>query len=139
MARLRLNPATGKLQITDGSCGSAPSYTDIIIKNYGTVTNTVETNVFQHTFTNNASKLLKITGVAKTYGLWRVYKTSVLAVNLVTQQTTNPMKNDADIVFWASEEYNNTDILIVTFQAFRYETALLGATSETFVRIEGYY
>jgi hypothetical protein len=135
--KLRLNPATGKLQVTDGGCGSG-TYTDYVLTDYGVITDTNETSIYSHTFTNDTNKILKVTGIAKTYGLWRVYHTTVDPSNLVTMQNTNSFKNDCEIVFWASETYDTNDVLIVTFQAYRYETSLLGVTSETFVRIEAY-
>lgn len=111
---------------------------DRIFKQTSVITDVTETELFNHTYTDSLNKVQKIVGIAKTFGIWRVYKDSISPSNLITASITNGIISVAEIVFARSDVFNNNDKLIVTFEAYRYVSTLLGATSDTFVRVEGF-
>lgn len=109
----------------------------IIYTEHNTFTSILETIVGTFTATVNNSKMFRLLGDAKTFGVWRMYRDSVLDANLLAVDRTSPMHGICNIKLEQPEVFNSTDKLIITFQAERYRTQLLTATAKTFIRLEG--
>lgn len=114
--------------------GSVP----VIYKEYATFSDATETTVATFVPTTNNSKMFRLLADAQTYGAWRVYRDSINVVNLVTVYRTSPMHGTCDVKLEQPEIMNTVDTLIITFQADRYRSSLLGASANTFTRLEGF-
>lgn len=116
------------------------SGTPIIYRESNAFTNISETTVATFTASAVNSRMIKIWGEAQTFGSWKVYRDTVSPANLVVWKRTSPMKRTCEIKLDQPEELAAiNDKLIITFQADRYRSFLLGASATTFVRIEGSY
>jgi hypothetical protein len=144
MAKLVFNPTTGQLEIQagDNSCSSCDgaSGTSIVYKESGVFTDITETEVLEYTSTNANEVIVRFVGTARTFGVWRVYKTSISPSNLELEIRTSEMNNNLNILLNRGIELTTIgEVLKITFEAQRYRDNILGATSETFVRLEGSY
>ncbi len=130
---LGINP-DGSINIVIGELPGTP----IIYKEAGSFTNTTETKVAEYISNDDENRIKRLHGMAMTFGVWRVYKNTIDADDLLAVTQTSPTVRNADLLFSASELVANGDKVIITFQAERYRSNLLGSSSDTFVRLEGY-
>ena len=86
----------------------------------------------------NKSKIYRLLGDAKTFGVWRMYRNAINDANLLAVDRTSPMHGMGNIKLEQVEGFNLTDKLYITFQAERYRSNILGASAKTFIRLEGY-
>lgn len=103
----------------------------------GVFSDTTETQVAQYISGSNNTRITRFLGVAKTFGTWRLYKDTINPLNLRVEVRTSPFDRNGKYDFEIPEILNNTEQLLITFQADRYRNNLLGANSSTFVRLEG--
>jgi len=116
---------------TDGS-------TPVIYTEHATFTDTSETTVGIFTASSNDSRMFRLLGDAKTFGTWRMYRTSIGDANLFAVGRTSPMHGICDIKLEQAEVFNNNGVVVITFQAERYRSNLLTASAKTFIRLEGF-
>lgn len=140
---VRIGDGTDELEINDdGSINvkdAGLSGNPIIHKEYGTISDTTETTVATVAITNNNSKIAKFVGNANTLGLWKLYKNSISNANTILAYRTSEQHRTAALKFEQPDLLSSGDTVIVTFKADRFRTEFLGASSETFVRLEGFY
>lgn len=130
---LEVNP-DGSITIRLGELPGIP----FVHKEASSITDNTETTVSIYNSTTDGIKFKRLHGMAMTFGIWRVYKDSIDASNLVSIYQTSPTTRNADLILSNSESIDNGESIIITFQAERYRTRMLGSSSETFVRLEGY-
>lgn len=121
------------VKILEGAAG-----TPIVHKESSTITNITETTVATFTATVDNSNIFKLSGEAHTYGIWRIYKNVINTANLEDVIRTSPTVRTALLKLEQPVLLSNTDQIIVTFEAERYRSSLLGVSSNTFVRLEGF-
>ena len=114
------------------------SNNSVIYTEYSTITDTTETIVATFTALSNNTNIKRLLGDAHTFGIWKIYKDSVSPSNLQATYRTSPTKRTADLYLDQPEPRNSGEQIVVTFQAERYRTNLLSASSDTFVRLEGF-
>jgi len=119
--------------VEGGAAGSNIVFTDTS----GEFTDTTETQVATYVSDQNNTRITKFLGEAPTFGWWRIYKNAVSTVNLTVSFRTSPFQRNGEYDLEIPETLSGTDTLIVTFQADRYRSNLLGSTASTFVRLEG--
>jgi hypothetical protein len=114
--------------------------TPLIYVQASTITNTAETTIATFSTAVANAFIASLSGEARTFGTWRLYRNAVLPANLLATTRTSPTTRTGSLLLQQPEKLANIgNSLIVTFQAERYRTTLLGATSNTFTRLEGYY
>ena len=142
MARLAFNPASGKLELVAGSdsCKNASGGIPVGYTEANTFTDTTETEVLTYTSTNDDEKFTRFVGSADTFGLWRVYVGAISPANLKMIFRSSETSRNLDVMLENGIDLGTTGgILRITFRAERYRTKHLGASGDTFIRIEGSY
>jgi len=140
---VQIGDGTDVLEInSDGSINVniiSGSGSDIKYKEFGAITDETETTVGTFTSTIADSKIMRIIGDSHTFGTWKVYNNSISNANLSRMYRTSPMNRNCDIKFEREEKLPTIgDKLIITFQADRYRSNLLGVSSDTFVNVIGF-
>lgn len=133
---IQVNPdGSINIKIIPGLSGTPIKYLE-----HKTFNNTTETVVATFTATSANSRIIRMLGEAPTLGVWKIYRGTVNIANLVATKRTSFSERTADLKLEQQEELVNIgDKLLITFQAERYRTFLLGAVAATFVRLEGSY
>lgn len=103
-----------------------------------TIINGNETQIAEFTALFNQSYIKKIYSHAMTYGLFRVYKNTIDVANILEMFHTSPTDRQCNLILETPILLNTSDKLIITFEADRYNTTLLGASSTTFTKLEGF-
>ena len=139
-----IGDGTDVLQInSDGSINvviPGTSGTSVIHTEYGTFTNTTETKVAEYITSQNNVYVEKVFGEATTMGTWRVYYNTISSGGLFAVYRTSSQERNCIVELGRAENIPTSgDKVIVTFEADRYRSTFLGASSSTFTRIEGYY
>lgn len=142
MAKLVFNPSTGQLDIQAGSntCTDCEGHTQVLYKEAGEFTDITETEILSYTSVSDRETFTRFFGSAQTFGVWRIYNGSVSPANLEFEFRTSEMHRNLNVSLRSGVSLATTgNMLKITFEAYRYRSAILGATATTFTRIEGSY
>jgi hypothetical protein len=132
---LAINP-DGSINV---NVSSGIATTSVIYKEANIFTDTTEKIVATYTTVNANVNVVQMLGDADTYGTWRMYKNAMIVANMFGVARTSPTRRNGKLYFQRPEIIPNLgDTILVTFQPDLYRTKYLGASANTFVRIEGF-